>query len=76
MSTIKPRINRRSCALLVTFLHLIYLIGCADRLAIDKVPSGTPKGFVEFYLFPGCGYPKDRKEIRIGKRFDKDGGMV
>lgn len=66
MRTIKPRINRMGCTLLVIFLFLISLIGCAvlspfiDKgiPVIDKVPPGTPKGFVEFYTFSGDYYPR------------------
>jgi hypothetical protein len=64
MRIIKPRINRTGCTLLIIFLFLISLIGCAGPIidkgipVIDKVSPGTPKGFVEFYAFSGDYYER------------------
>ncbi len=40
---------------LLTSIFVILFTGCSPVKVIDNVPSGSPKGYVEFYYLPGEG---------------------
>lgn len=47
--------NFKSVYSLTCLVFILILSGCASVKVIDKVSSGTPKGYVEFYYVQGEG---------------------